>query len=413
MDNHGGRCNHPNSCMPEPSRVLFVDDEPGIRATLPAILAQFGFNVDAAATVPEALHLVATQKFDVLIADLNIGQPGDGFTVVSAMRRTQPSAVTFILTGYPAIESALEAIRQQVDDYLIKPADIQSMVERIRLKLTSPRSHSRQIEARQLADILEQNKRKIVERWLEAARNDPEIMSAHLSDLELTEHLPSVIQEAASAARGQTISKEAIKAAEAHGRARFKQGCTIPALMREGRILQQVLTRFIQDSLLGLDISSVISGVMQIGECIQACFEASMREYVHARYSSSDAVRNQGKSLLLLSGDTELGLLRAHALRHAGFSVTRADSRKEALELLQEKFDALVISYSLSGESILEMAEFFRQRNPNSPVISVAREKWQDMKVDTDFTLRGEDGPEALIETVESAFNRKQLRRVK
>jgi DNA-binding NtrC family response regulator len=114
---------------PPPPRVLFVDDEESIRATLPLMLQEHGFAVTSAGTVPEALRLVSQEKFDVLIADLNVGNPGDGFTVVSAMRRTQPDAVTFILTGYPAFETALEAIRQQVDDYLVKPTDIEPLVE--------------------------------------------------------------------------------------------------------------------------------------------------------------------------------------------------------------------------------------------------------------------------------------------
>jgi DNA-binding NtrC family response regulator len=393
--------------MAEPTRILFVDDEPGIRATLPAILGQFGFEVTAAATVSEALRYVATEKFDVLVADLNIGQPGDGFTVVSAMRRTQPGAVTFILTGYPAFESALEAIRQQVDDYLIKPADIHSMVEKIKLKLAD------QVQTKKLPEILEESKREIVQRWLAAARQDDLIASANLSDVELTEHLPVVIDEVIQAPAGQNVSKEGLNAAAAHGRARFKQGCTIPVLMRECRILQQVLSQFIQSSLLGVDISSVIPGVMQIGEAIQAYYEACLREYVHMRYASAEAVQNKGKSLLLLSGDTELGLLRAHVLERAGFSVSHADTRKEALELLEQKFDALVISYSLSRENIVEMTELFRKQNPKAPVVAVSREKWQDLKVDADFQLRGEEGPEALIEAVDSVLNRKQLRRIK
>lgn len=121
--------------MADAIKILFVDDEPGIRLTLPAILEGAGFQVVVAATVPEALSIIGTQKFDVLISDLNIGNPGDGFTVVSAMRRTQPDAVTFILTGYPAFETALEAIRQQVDDYLVKPADVEELVNNIRAKL--------------------------------------------------------------------------------------------------------------------------------------------------------------------------------------------------------------------------------------------------------------------------------------
>ena len=96
--------------MPENIRVLFVDDEPTLRIVWPAILAGEGFQVSVASTVPEALRLITAEKYDVLIADLNIGQPGDGFTVTSAMRRVQPNVLTIILTGYPAFQAALRAI---------------------------------------------------------------------------------------------------------------------------------------------------------------------------------------------------------------------------------------------------------------------------------------------------------------
>jgi DNA-binding response OmpR family regulator len=118
-----------------PHRILFVDDEPSIRLTLPTILRQHGFDVRAAGTVREALNEINSHDFDVLIADLNIGEIGDGFTVVSAMRRSQPNCVTFILTGYPVFESALKAIQAQVDDYLVKPADIGTLVAKIEERL--------------------------------------------------------------------------------------------------------------------------------------------------------------------------------------------------------------------------------------------------------------------------------------
>jgi len=72
------------------SRILFVDDEPGIRLTLPPILRQHGYNVTAVASVAEAIQKLSNEPFEVLVADLNVGEPGDGFTVVSAMRRVQP-----------------------------------------------------------------------------------------------------------------------------------------------------------------------------------------------------------------------------------------------------------------------------------------------------------------------------------
>jgi two-component system response regulator PilR (NtrC family) len=100
--------------------MLFVDDEPSIRLTLPQILRMHGYDVEVASTVTEALAAIQSRKFDVLISDLNIGSAGDGFTVVSAMRRTQPECITLILTGYPGFETALQAIRSQVDDYLVK-----------------------------------------------------------------------------------------------------------------------------------------------------------------------------------------------------------------------------------------------------------------------------------------------------
>ena len=109
-------------------RLLFVDDDAALRTALGAVLTHHGFSLTAVSSVPEALELISTQKFDVLLSDLNIGEPGDGFTVVSAMRRVQPDACTFILTGYPDLETAIQAIRSQVDDYFSKPLHIDRLV---------------------------------------------------------------------------------------------------------------------------------------------------------------------------------------------------------------------------------------------------------------------------------------------
>jgi DNA-binding response OmpR family regulator len=393
---------------------LFVDDEPGIRMTLPAILNSFGFDVTVAATVPEALAIISTRKFDVLISDLNIGEPGDGFTVVSAMRRTQPKASTFILTGYPAFETALEAIRQQVDDYLVKPADVEVLVNKIREKLTVPKPANHRIATRPLSKILEENKRAILRQWLTAAREDTQIGEAGLSDRELTDYLPGLVEEIVERCHGGKFSDAAWKAATVHGRARFKQGFTIPAMIREARVMQDVVGVVVQENLLGADVSSVIPQVMRVGATIQTFLEAAIREYVSARHSAIELQSNRGKRVLLLSADPELSSLRQHVLAHAGFAISRALSRKEALQLLgQEKFDVLVISHSMSHENIVEMTELFRAGNPNSPIVTVAKGKWQDLKIEFDAAVTGDEGPEALIEAVETVLNRKQLRRIK
>jgi len=121
--------------MPSRKRILFVDDEPSIRLTLPPVLQEHGFEVKTAASVPEALSEIQSGRFDILLSDLNIAEEGDGFQVVGAMRKVQPRCVTVILTGYPAFESAIQGIRHQVDDYMVKPTDVEALISNLREKL--------------------------------------------------------------------------------------------------------------------------------------------------------------------------------------------------------------------------------------------------------------------------------------
>jgi ActR/RegA family two-component response regulator len=120
-------------------RVLFVDDEPSIRLTLPPILQNRGFEVRSAASVPEALAAIDRQTFDILLSDLNVSEEGDGFTIVHAMRTANPKCITILLTGYPAFESAVEAIHHEVDDYFVKPADVESLISTMERKLAARR----------------------------------------------------------------------------------------------------------------------------------------------------------------------------------------------------------------------------------------------------------------------------------
>ena len=121
--------------MARRNRILFVDDEPNIRLTLPPVLEEHGFEVKAAASVAEAVEHITASRFDILISDLNVEESGDGFRVVSAMRERQPHCITLILTGYPGFESAVDALRLRVDDYVVKPIDVDTLIKALRKKL--------------------------------------------------------------------------------------------------------------------------------------------------------------------------------------------------------------------------------------------------------------------------------------
>ena len=76
-----------------------------------------------------------TCSFDVLLSDINVSEDGDGFTVVRAMREANPDCVTILLTGYPGFETALEAIHNEVDDYVVKPVDLDALISTMERKL--------------------------------------------------------------------------------------------------------------------------------------------------------------------------------------------------------------------------------------------------------------------------------------
>jgi len=71
--------------------------------------------------VSGALRLISTESFDVLLSDLHMPNACDGFTVVNAMRHTQPNAVTLVLSSYPVLQAAMTALLLQADQVLVKP----------------------------------------------------------------------------------------------------------------------------------------------------------------------------------------------------------------------------------------------------------------------------------------------------
>ena len=121
-------------------RLLLVDDEIGIRLTLPRILSKHGFDVTSVASVEDAVNEIKTDSFDALLSDLNLPVPNQGFRVIEEMRRFQPHCVNFILTGYPADESLLRANGNGVAHYFIKPVDIEEMVDTMKNKLAAQES---------------------------------------------------------------------------------------------------------------------------------------------------------------------------------------------------------------------------------------------------------------------------------
>lgn len=266
------------------THILFVDDEPSIRDTMPRILAMHGYEVTSAGTVAEALSKIASHSFDVLISDLNIGEPGDGFTVVSAMRRTQPKCFTFILTGYPAFETALKAIRSQVDDYLLKPAPISELVDAIERKLKSAEHRTvRPNASKRISEIIRENIAKIVQRTLAAMKTEPELAALPLTDEQRIFPFASLLEELvgmlAASDPGNTL-KKSLHSAARRGHLGRLQGYSIPLIIGSLRLLENVVYEIVGENLLALDISFVISDIRQLNNNLALQLQETARAYL-------------------------------------------------------------------------------------------------------------------------------------
>lgn len=261
-----------------PRRLLLVDDEAVIRITLSAILSKHGFEVSAAATVAEALQKITSQQFEVLLSDLNIGNPGDGLTVVSAMRRTQPEAVTMILTGYPAFETALEAIRQQVDDYILKPADVPALILTIENKLATPPRQRHLPAPKRVAMVLQEHLQRIEDLWLAAVEKDEALSRVALSKEQRLDHFNGMLEQVIRAAQSYSGEETAAhkKITGGYDIRRNLEGYTPTMMLAEFCILRRVVARIVQENLLAVNLSYLVPDLAQVNESLDEQAQAAL-----------------------------------------------------------------------------------------------------------------------------------------
>ena len=137
-------------------RTLVVDDDPSVTALYKKVLTEKGYEVTTAATGEEALAKLDKGRFDAAIVDLVLPGVG-GMEVVATAQRMDPPPVVIILTGYASLESAIEAVRHGVFDYLRKPADSQQLVDTLQRGLAGRDLLSR--SQRILTELDETNRR--------------------------------------------------------------------------------------------------------------------------------------------------------------------------------------------------------------------------------------------------------------
>jgi DNA-binding NtrC family response regulator len=112
---------------PSGKRILVVEDDPGLRFTLTDNLEEAGFSVTAADDGEEAIRLLGTDTFDIVVTDLRL--PGkDGLEVLRETKTKTPPPSVITITGHGSIESAVAAIKLGAEDYLTKPFSMEEFL---------------------------------------------------------------------------------------------------------------------------------------------------------------------------------------------------------------------------------------------------------------------------------------------
>jgi YesN/AraC family two-component response regulator len=233
-----------------------------------AVLEVGEFQVTSASCVAEALHLIDTkQPFDVLLTDLHMPEAGDGFTLVSAMRHTNPNAVNLVLTGYPALQEAAEAILLQADEVLLKPMAMPALIKVINDQLVK-REARKPTNIERVASIIERDAATTIHYWLDRVDQESELTCVPLSKEQRTGHLPKLLQELVHRLRvpRELGTKQVSEAAVGHGKIRQSQGYSVSMIVEESRILQVSIFHTLEKNLRTVDFSLLLADVMTIAD---------------------------------------------------------------------------------------------------------------------------------------------------
>jgi CheY-like chemotaxis protein/predicted transcriptional regulator len=114
--------------------VLLIDDDETIRRTLTRVFTREGFNVDTAPNGKLALEKAQIKHYDLALVDIRLPDM-EGSQLLKMLREKNPEIKEVIITGYPSIENAIQAVNDGADAYLIKPLDPPTLLAKMREKL--------------------------------------------------------------------------------------------------------------------------------------------------------------------------------------------------------------------------------------------------------------------------------------
>src|SRR5271157_2453232 len=107
--------------------ILLVDDDESTIEICSLALRQVGYDVSASTNGDEALKVLESKTFDLVLTDLHMPGSADGSTVVRTVKSRYPGTQVVVLTGVPTLKTAVETLKEGASDYIIKPFSIEHL----------------------------------------------------------------------------------------------------------------------------------------------------------------------------------------------------------------------------------------------------------------------------------------------
>ena len=146
--------------MNNQTRILIVDDDDTIRTTMKAILEDEGYLVDLAASGKEGVEKSKEASYNIALLDIRLPDM-EGVQLLKLMKPAVPRTRKIMVTGYPSTQNAIEALNKNADAYLIKPVDIEKLLNTIKEQLKL-QEDERNFSEQKVAEFIESRVKEII-----------------------------------------------------------------------------------------------------------------------------------------------------------------------------------------------------------------------------------------------------------
>jgi two-component system response regulator PilR (NtrC family) len=147
---------------PEKPSILIVEDDASIRETLRTILEQKGYRIDTAKDGQEGIQKSKAKFFNMALLDIKLPDM-EGTKLLTLLHETTPKMIKIMITGYPSLENAVEALNQGADSYIIKPVRPEKLLALIEEKLEEQKKAEKMTEDK-VTDWIKTRARKLEDR---------------------------------------------------------------------------------------------------------------------------------------------------------------------------------------------------------------------------------------------------------